>query len=59
MYIEKDGTNFVIYNESGYVLATRSSEKDANRFIKEYKNNRKSKNTRREARIAYSSRCDD
>jgi hypothetical protein len=59
MYFEKDGNEFVIFNESGHEVATRYNEKDANRFIKEYKKSRKTKNDRREARISYSSRSDD
>ena len=59
MYIEKDGNEFVVLNQSGYVLATRKSEREALRFINEQKKSRKNKINRPEERITYSSRSDD
>lgn len=59
MYIEKDGKDYQVMNQSGYVLATRKTEREAMRFINEEKKSRKNKNNRREERITYSSRSDD
>ncbi len=59
MYIEKDGNEFVVMNESGYVLATRKSESEARKFVKAQKSSRANKNSRRQERVTYSSRSDD
>lgn len=59
MYIEKDGNDFIVMNESGYVLATRKSESDARKFVKAQKLSRSNKNNRRQERVTYSSRSDD
>ena len=32
MYIDKEGKDWVVVNESGHVIATRKSEKDAQKF---------------------------
>lgn len=59
MYIEKEGKDWVVINESGYVIATRKSEKDAERFMKAQKQDRNNKNNRRNERVTFSSRSDD
>lgn len=59
MYIEQEGNEFVVLNQSGHVVATRRTEREAIRYINEQKKNRKNKNNRREERITYSSRSDD
>lgn len=59
MYVEKEGSEFLVINESGHVVATRRSEKDAQRFIKAQKQNRNTKNHRRNERVTFSSRSDD
>lgn len=59
MYIEKDGNEFVVMNESGYILATRKSESEARKFVKAQKSSRANKNSRRQERVTYSSRSDD
>ncbi len=59
MYIEQEGKEFVVLNDSGFVIATRKSQKDAERFIKSEKGKRKANNGRRNEKITYSSRSDD
>lgn len=59
MYIEKEGNEFVVLNQSGHVVTKRRTEREAIRYINEQKKNRKNKNNRREERITYSSRSDD
>lgn len=59
MYIEKENNEFLVFNESGHVVATRKSERDAQKFIKAQKSNRNVKNNRRQERVNFSSRSDD
>lgn len=59
MYIDKEGNDFVVINESGHVIATRKNEKEAQKFMKAQKASRNTKNNRRQERVTYSSRDDD
>lgn len=59
MYIEKEGNEFLVINESGHVIATRKSEKDARKFMKAQKTSRNNQNHRRQERVTFSSRSDD
>jgi hypothetical protein len=59
MYIDKEGKDWVVINESGHVIATRKTEKEAQKFMKAQKATRNTKNNRRQERVTYSSRSDD
>lgn len=59
MYIEFEDGKYVVYTESGHAIATRRTEKEAERFKKEAQNSRRNNNDRRNDRITYSMRSDD
>lgn len=59
MYIEKEGKDWVVINESGHVIATRKSEAEAKKYMAAKKSSRSTKNNRRQERVTYYSRDDD
>ncbi len=59
MYIEFEDGKYVIYNESGYAVAERKTEKDAERYKNELRNTRRNNNSRRADKVTYSMRSDD